>query len=92
MRVRDPALTTTRSNSIRDEAAAERRGRTLITHADLWSLIIEVHGESPGLGLRRLFAVADHIHSNFNEDGLPIEAVEGFTEDIKELLAKLEDL
>jgi hypothetical protein len=72
------------------KAAAARRGEGLKTHAELWSFILSLHKEKPGLELRRLFGVADHLHSNFYEDELPLQAVEGFAEDVRELVAKLE--
>ncbi len=74
------------------KAAAVKRGRAIRTHADLWDFILDMNREKPELELRRLFAVADHLHSNFYEDELPLEAVEGFKEDIKEFVAKLEAL
>ncbi len=72
--------------------AAAKRGRTLKTHADLWAFVLSRHAEKPELELRRLFAVADHLHSNFYEDELPFEAVKGFAEAIRELIVKLEAL
>lgn len=74
------------------KATAARRGKTIKTHAELWSFVLSLDKETPTLQLRRLFAVADHLHSNFYEDEIPFDAVQGIAEDVREFVAKLEDL
>ena len=74
------------------KATAARRGKALKTHADLWNFILSLDKDKPKLELRRLFAVADHLHSNFYEDEIPFNAVQGIAEDVRELVAKLQDL
>jgi len=74
------------------KATAARRGKPLKTHADLWNFVLSRDRENPKLELRRLFVVANHLHSNFYEDEIPFNAVQGIAEDVKELVAKLEGL
>jgi hypothetical protein len=74
------------------KAIAARVGKPIRTHADLWNFVLSLDKENPRLELRRLFAVADHPHSNFYEDEIPFDAVQGIADDVREFIAKLEDL
>lgn len=74
------------------KAVAEKRGKHLRTHNDLWDFVRELDMEHPEWGLRYLFLKAGALHSNFYEDELPGWAVESGAESVKAFIEKLKSL
>ncbi len=72
------------------KAAGARRGLSLRTHADIWKFVLRLDGERPEEEFYTLFTIADHLHSNFYEDDLPVDAIAKALPKLKELTAKLE--
>lgn len=70
-------------------AAAARREIQFRTHAEIWRFVLRLDREYPDKDFYVLFAVADHLHSNFYEDELPVEAVTAAVPKMKELVTRL---
>ena len=74
------------------KATAARRGVSLRTHADIWNFVLRLDRDYPDGGFYPLFAIADHLHSNFYEDELLKEAIVRALQKLKDLNSKLEAL
>ena len=74
------------------KAVAEKRGKRLRTHGDLWDFVRELDMKRPEWGLRYLFLQASALHSNFYEDELPGWAVESGAESVKAFIEKMKSL
>jgi hypothetical protein len=74
------------------KAYAEKKGRHLKGHADLFEFVEELEEKHPKLGLYHLFLDANHLHSNFYEDDLPPKAVNELAKSVKAYIKKLKDL
>ncbi len=74
------------------KAYAEKMGRHLKRHADLFEFVEELEERRPKLGLYHLFLDANHLHSNFYEDDLRPKAVEELSKSVKAYVKKIKGL
>ena len=69
---------------------AARRGLELGTHRSISEFISMLDVEHPELNLWTLYTKANNLHMNFYEDHVPPEKVKEDSEDVKELIEKLQ--
>lgn len=74
------------------KAYAEKLGRHLRTHNDLWDFVIDLNKKSPNSEILRYFADASHLHSNFYEDDLRQEVIENRAESVKRYINSIKIL
>jgi uncharacterized protein (UPF0332 family) len=74
------------------KAVAASRGITISSHGELFSFVRKLGEEEGEPELRRLFSVASTLHQNFYENWLNEDVVKEYSEDVKQLIAKLKKL
>ncbi len=72
------------------KSAAERRGWGHGSHAQFYGIVRRLSNELDDDDLRRYFAVAAELHSNFYENWLEEGDVRTRAEDVRELINRLE--
>ncbi len=72
------------------KAVAAKKGKELKSRGDLWRFALEVAGENDEL--RRLWHVANTLHQNFYEGGIPLEGVRRAVEDAKRFVRMMKGL
>ena len=65
---------------------AEQRGWSYRTHADVFRIVDRLSREMREPRLKTLFAVANGLHQNFNEDAMELDYVRSEIDGVKELL------
>ncbi len=74
------------------KAIAEQRGWQHGGHRQLFAALRQVRNETGNEDIRRLFAVANRLHTNYYEDWLDSETVAEDLDDVEQLLNLLEPL
>ena len=74
------------------KSVAERRGWAHQSHAALYKVVSRLVAETGDDEIRRLFKVANALHTNFYENWDTAQSVEGDLNDVARLLDKLEPL
>ena len=78
--------------SVLVKAAAESRGWQHQGHRDLWRALHRIADETEDEDMRRQFGLAGALHTNYYEHWLDERSVEGYLEEVEQLVAKLKDL
>lgn len=72
------------------KAAAETRHLDHQSHGDLHKALVILAREVGDRSLRGSFAAAGNLHHNFYESWLPVEAVQGYLEEVETFVERME--
>ena len=74
------------------KAVAEERGWRHEALRDLWRALHRLADETEDEDMRRQFGLGGALHTNYYEHWLDERSVEGYLEEVEQLVAKLKDL